>query len=291
MEVSRSQFIRVRGLTCHIRHWGREGAPQLFMLHGWMDMSASFQFVVDCLQRDWHVIAPDWRGFGLSQWSAADSYWYPDYLADLDAILQHYSPVAAVNLLGHSLGGNVATIYAGVRPQRIASLINLEGLGLPANTPQHMPGRYAAWLDELRHPPTLKGYASQVEVMRRLQKNNPRLSDARADFLSGYWAGLNAHGSWEILADPAHKKINPTLYQVEEALACWRAIAAPVLWVEAADSDLSKWADSREQARLEIDRRIAVIPNVTVVRIPDAGHMLHHDQPQLLAAAIETFLA
>jgi pimeloyl-ACP methyl ester carboxylesterase len=205
MKSSRSEFITVRGLRYHIRHWGSDDAPRLFMLHGWMDMSASFQFMVDCLRRDWHVIAPDWRGFGLTDNSGADSYWFPDYLGDLDAILQHYSPDAPVNLLGHSMGANAVSIYAGVRPARIRKLINLEGFGLPVTRAEDAPGRYAKWLDELREAPALRHYATLADVVARLQKTNPRLTGERAAFLADHWAKQNADGAWEILGDPAHK--------------------------------------------------------------------------------------
>lgn len=290
MKPSRSEFLPVRGLRLHVRHWGEEGAPKLFMAHGWMDMSASFQFVVDALAGDWHVIAPDWRGFGLSDRSGADTYWYPDYLADLEAILDHYAPDAPVDLLGHSMGGNIVSLYAGVRPQRIARLVNLEGFGLPATRPEQAPGRYAKWLDELRTPPAMRGYADLGEVAARLQKTNPRLSNARAAFLAGHWAAQNADGLWEILGDPAHKMTNPLLYQAEEVLACWRRIAAPVLWVEAEHTDMWRWMGPKEQARAEIDRRLGMLQNVTPHMMPDAGHMLHHDQPERLARMIEDFL-
>ena len=291
MKQSRSEFISLRGLQYHVRHWGNEGAPKLFMVHGWMDVSASFQFVVDCLQRDWHVIAPDWRGFGLTQSPGADSYWFPDYVADMDAVLDHYSPDEAVNLLGHSMGGNVVCIYAGVRPERVRKLINLEGFGMPVTKAEQAPGRYAKWLNELRERPSLRSYATQADVAVRLQKTNPRLSDERAAFLSAYWAAPNAQGTWEILGDPAHKLTSPLLYHIDEVLACWKAIAAPMLWVEANDTDIWKWMGPKDLARLEIDRRIGVIPDVTAVMIDDAGHMLHHDQPEQLALMIERFLA
>jgi pimeloyl-ACP methyl ester carboxylesterase len=290
MKPSRSEFITVRGLQYHIRQWGNQGAPKLFMVHGWMDVSASFQFMVDCLQGDWHVIAPDWRGFGLTDNSGADSYWFPDYVGDLDAILQHYSPHEPVNLLGHSMGGNVVTIYAGVRPARIKKLINFEGFGLPMTSPEQAPGRYAKWLDELRAQPSLRGYPSQDEVAGRLQRTNPRLTDERAEFLSRHWAKQNATASWEILGDPAHKLSSPILYHVEEVTACWKAITAPVLWVEADDTDVWRWMGPKEKARIEVDRRIGFIPKVTTAMITDAGHMLHHDQPQALAQLIEDFL-
>lgn len=290
MKPFRSEFIKVRGLSHHVLHWGDTDAPKLFMMHGWMDVSASFQFVVDCLQREWHVIAPDWRGFGKTEASGSDTYWFMDYVGDLDAILQHYSPDEAVDLVGHSMGGNVVMIYAGVRPQRVQRLINLEGFGMPATRPEQAPGRYLKWLDEIRESTRLRDYPSQAAVAARLQKTNPRLPDDRAAFLSGHWAAPNDTGNWEILGDAGHKRSSPVLYQVEEILACWRQITAPVLWVEAAQTDVWRWMGAKDSARVEIDRRIACIPQVRTTMVEDAGHMLHHDQPQVLARLIEDFL-
>ncbi|HTH45584.1 MAG TPA: alpha/beta fold hydrolase, partial [Oxalicibacterium sp.] len=220
MKPSRSSFLTVRGLRYHIRHWGCDDAPIIVMLHGWMDVSASFQFLADAFTRDWHVIAPDWRGFGLSD-AAPGGYWYPDYLADLDAILDHYAPARPVYLLGHSLGANVAGIYAGVRPARVAKLIDIEGFGMPITPPTEAPARYAQWLDALQAPGGLRPYPTLQDVAARLQKTNPRLGDARAAFLARHWAAQNEDGSWRILADAQHRLPNPTLYRVEEVLACW----------------------------------------------------------------------
>ncbi len=290
MKPSRSEFITVRGLRYHIRHWGEAHAPILVMLHGWMDVSASFQFVVDCLQRDWHVIAPDWRGFGLTDDAGSDCYWFADYLGDLDAIFNHIAPQKAVNLLGHSMGGNVAMLYAGVRPDRVARLINLEGFGMPTTRADQAPQRYARWLDELAAPAVLRDYPSQAAVAARLQKTNPLLPDVRADFLSAHWAAQQDDGSWHILGDSAHKLSSPLLYHVDEVTACWSRIAAPVLWVEAADTDVWRWLGPQQTARIEIDRRIGFIGNVQTAMIAQAGHMLHHDQPEQLARLIEDFL-
>ncbi|TFW36148.1 alpha/beta fold hydrolase [Massilia horti] len=287
---SRSEFLSVRGLSTHVRHWGREGAPKIFMLHGWMDVAASFQFVVDALEKDWHVIAHDWRGFGLTDRAKADTYWFPDYMGDLEAILDHYAPGEAVNLLGHSMGGNIACLYAGVRPARIGKLINLEGFGLPVTNPEQAPGRFAQWLDALTQPPAMRGYASLDEVAARLQKTNPRLSNEKAAFLAAHWSAPNEAGEWMILGDPAHKMTSPLLYHSEEVLACWRRITAPVLWVEAEDTNMWRWMGPKEQARAEIDRRLGHLARVTPKMMPDAGHMLHHDQPELLAQMIEDFL-
>jgi pimeloyl-ACP methyl ester carboxylesterase len=291
MKTSYSDYIAIRGHQYHCRHWGNPDAPKLFMLHGWMDVSASFQFVVDSLKKEWHVIAPDLRGFGLTVGPKTDMYWFSDYMADLDALLFHYSPDAPVNLIGHSMGGNIVGIYAGIRPERIARLVILEGFGMPTTKPTDSPQRYKKWLDEMREQPTMRPYADVDAVARRLQKTNPRLSDERAAFLAQNWSRQNDAGAWEILGDPAHKISSPILYRVEEIMACWAAISAPILWVEAADTEIWSWIGGKEKGRTETDRRVTFFKQVQKEMIQNAGHMLHHDQPEQLAALIEQFVS
>jgi len=286
MKPSRSRFVSVRGLRYHLREWGKPGAPQLLLLHGWMDVSASFQFVVDAFERDWHVVAPDWRGFGLSDKGPGDCYWFPDYLGDHDAILDDVSPDAPATLAGHSMGGNVALLYAGVRPSRVRAAVNLEGFGLKDCEPAQAPARYTRWLDELKSPPTGRRYSTVAEVAERLRRNNPRLDGERAAFLAEHWSHRTAQGDYEIAGDPAHKIVNPVLYRWPEVAACWAAITCPVLWVEATDTDAHRWAGNAE----EIARRVAALRSVEIARVADAGHMLHHDQPRQVAHLIEQFV-
>lgn len=288
MKASRSEFHTVRGRRLHVRQWGDASAPRLFLLHGWCDVSASWQFMVDCLTRDWHVIAPDWRGFGLSQWND-DVYWFPDYVADLDALLLHYSPDVPVNLVGHSLGGNAACIYAGIRPERIARLVNLEGLGLRRHHPDEAPERYANWLDQLRDTPTFRSYPDRKAFAQRLQKENPRLSDEKAAYLAAHMGEDDGAGGIHLAADPYHRWVNPIIYRVEETMALWRRITAPVLWVTADDSVIFKQLHSHDPA--EYRDRIACFRDIREVHLADSGHNLHHDQPAQVARLIEEFLA
>jgi len=287
MRPSESLFLEVRGLEYHVRHWRGEAARRLFLLHGWMDVSASFQFLVDALAPEWDVYAPDWRGYGLTQWSGADCYWFPDYMADLDALLERLQPATPVNLVGHSLGGNVGALYAGVRPERVARFVNLEGFGMPATRPDQAPRRYARWMDELRVAPHWRPYADYAELADRLQKNNSRLTRERAEFLARHW-GADAPGGGVVLrSDPAHKRVNANLYRLDEAQACWERVTARVLWVDAAESE------TRTRMRLseeELAQRRRAFKDVRVEVIARAGHMLHHDQPEALARLIENFL-
>jgi pimeloyl-ACP methyl ester carboxylesterase len=287
MKTSESLFLDVRGLRYHVRRWGRAGAPKVFLFHGWMDVSASFQFLVDALRGDWDVYAPDWRGYGLTEWAKSDCYWFPDYVADLDFLVERIEPDAPVRLVGHSLGGNVVCLYAGVKPERVAKLVNLEGFGLPPSRPEQAPKRYRYWLDELRERPELRPYENFGALAQRLQKNNPRLTDARADFLARHW-GREEGGRVLLRSDPAHKIVNPLLYRYEEVRATWNAVTAPVLWVEAAQSDtLSRM----KMEPAQVAERRAAFRDLRFETVQDAGHMLHHDQPEAVARLIEGFLA
>jgi pimeloyl-ACP methyl ester carboxylesterase len=286
-----SRFVAVRGLDYHVTSWGGDAAgPPLVLLHGWMDVGASFQFVVDALRTERLVFAPDWRGFGRSASPpGTDSYWFPDYLGDLDALLDTLAPDTPVDLLGHSMGGNVVMSYAGLRPQRVRRLVNLEGFGLPATQAEMAPQRLLQWLDALKTPLVLKSYDSLDAVATRLRKNNPRLPADKAAWLAAHWSARGDDGRWHILGDPAHKRTNPVLYQVDEVLATWRRIAAPLLWVEADSTELAQWWGQR-YSKAEFHERLAVVPQVDRHVLADCGHMLHHDQPRALAALIDNFL-
>lgn len=287
MKPSTSRFHDIRGLRYHVRTWGEPSAMPLVMLHGWMDVSASFQFLVDALQRDWYVVAPDWRGFGLTEWSRAP-YWFPDYYGDLDAILDTYSPGEPVRLLAHSMGGNAACNYAGIRPHRVARLASLEGFGFVRMTPDSAPARYVKWLDSLKAPPRLRPYASLEDVAERLHQRNPRLAADRALFLAAHWARRTDDGQYVLRADPKHKMYNPVLNRMDENIACWRSITAPVLWVTGRQSTSG---GGRRDTPEQFEERKRAFRDLREAFIEDAGHMMHHDQPEQLARVVEPFLA
>ncbi|MBK7324862.1 MAG: alpha/beta fold hydrolase [Propionivibrio sp.] len=126
---------------------GEAGAPTFFFLHGWGDVGASFQFAVDALQGNWRIIAPDWRGFGQSQWNEGP-YVFADYIADLDALLTHYSPVQPVQIAGHSLGGIVASSTPAFARRGYPALPILKASDCGSRLPAKPPDRFGKWLQQ-----------------------------------------------------------------------------------------------------------------------------------------------
>ncbi|TAG79989.1 MAG: alpha/beta hydrolase [Burkholderiales bacterium] len=302
IKTSRIETLTLRGHTLSLRHWGPNDAPLVVMLHGWMDVGASFQFLVDALQRDWHVVAPDQRGYGGTEWTreSAGGYWFAEYLADLEAVIDHVSPESPVHLVGHSLGGNVSSIYAGIRPHRVKKLVSLDGFGIPNSSASKAPNAYRKWLDAIKSPPTLSTYASADAVADRLQKNNPRLTRDRALWLANHWAEARPDGRWHLRADPAHKLPFPTVYRLEEVIAIWNEVTAPTLWVGASESEAKIWngytddtvvPSSREGHALgTFASRLAAFRSIDFTVVKGAGHMLHHDMPDVVAALVEAHL-
>ncbi len=273
-------MVDVRQVCYNVTEWGDPDAPTIVYLHGWGDTGSTFQFVVDALQKDWHVVAPDWRGFGRTVVECS-SYWFPDYLADLHALLDVYSPGEPVQLIGHSMGANVGGLYAGSMPERVSTFVNIEGFGLNEPEPGAAPQRYRQWIERMEVQPRFSVYDDRRALAGRIAKRNPGMSVAQADFVAGEWASEQEDGRFVLRADARHKLPNPVLYRRVEAQACWRAISADVLLVSGDASDFALSGAEREADTWRGAERI---------EIPGAGHMLHFEVPTELATAIEAFL-
>jgi pimeloyl-ACP methyl ester carboxylesterase len=276
----------LRGLAIGLARWRGADERPWILLHGWMDAGATFQFLVDALPSERTLVAPDWRGFGSSDWPV-EGYWFPDYYADLDALLDQLSPEAPATLIGHSMGANIVMMYAGIRPERVRAVVSIEGFGLPRTRPEQALERYRTWLTELRQTPGFARFPSREAFAQYLVRRSPRLPVDRAAFVANAWTRDAEGGGITMRADPRHKRVNPVLYRREEAEACWRAIRAPLLAVVASDStEARRFSD--QDALDDMHRAVARFKLVTVA---NAGHMVHHEQPEALAAAIEEFMS
>jgi pimeloyl-ACP methyl ester carboxylesterase len=182
------------------------------------------------------------------------------------------------------MGANIAMLYGGIRPHRLRWLVNLEGIGLPKTQPDAAPARYAAWLDELREPVNEGRYGSVQALADLLMKRNPRLGAARAHFVARAWTRPVADGV-RLAFDPSHRFVNPVLYRHEEAEACWSRLQAPMLLIAGESSAHQK----RRLSDFSDESVRALFPDVRIVTLPGLGHMMHHEDPQAVAASIADF--
>ena len=274
------EMVSIRGLALAVRVWGKMDAPRIVMLHGGRDSSITFQFLVDELAGEWQVIAPDWRGHGESAW-APENYWFQDYIADLDALLEHYSPDQPVPLIGHSLGGNVANVYSGVRPHRISRLVSLDGFGIPPDDPSSAPERICTWLDAVRSVRSSRSYPDLFAVVERLERAHPRLNQAKLAFLARHWVVANEDEGFRWRFDPKHWISFPTVHHFADWAACFARVTAPVLWLASDNTYSTEF----------ITDRLRHFPIARYDRLADTGHNLHHDAPAAVARMIESFLS
>lgn len=282
--LSRCETLDVRGLRTNVRIWGRDDARPILFVHGTQDSSITFQFLVDALRGDWRVIAPDLRGHGHTAHDP-HGYWFHDFLFDLDVIAEHHLPGVAFPLVGHSLGGNVGGIYAGVKPHRVSHFVSLDAFGpLTNRVPVDMRRLFASQMERVSRAPRV--HADATALAERLMKRNHRLDAARALFLADE-SSRSVEGGRVWLFDSSYAASLADLHTVEEWGQVWSAIAAPTLWVQATDER----AGAAYCSPGEMERRAAYVPNLRRVTMTETGHNLHHDRPAEVAGLIEDFLA
>ena len=268
-----------------LTRWGPPSSAPILLLHGWMDCGAAWQLLVDQLPEEWPLLAIDWPGYGRSARHAAH-YWYPEHLAELDWLLGEISPQHPARLIGHSMGGSVASMYAGIRPERVAWLVNMEGLGMPALAHAELPALIAGWLDALHRPPVARRYPDLEELATALRRSNPNLPMANARFLAGAWT-RPVDGGFEMLADPRQQLRTPIRYARADVEACWARSRAPQLLLCGAQSaHLQRVLGADEPSRMH-----QIMPALVTESIAAAGHLLPYEQPEAVARAIVRFAA
>jgi pimeloyl-ACP methyl ester carboxylesterase len=286
VRTPRHEYIDIRGLKHRLTCWGDATDDPIVLLHGLQDCGDTWQFLVDCLPGEWSLVAPDWRGFGGSEW-APDAYWFPDYLADLEALLESLVPKARARVIAHSMGANITGLYCGIRPRRLRWFVNLEGVGLRRTQPTEAPARYARWLDELKKPLHDRRYASIQQLADLLIARNARLRPDRAQFIARAWTrDVEPAPAVRLAFDPKHRLVNPVLYRLEEAEACWAHIEIPMLLLAGEVSGHQE----RLQTHFGEGRLDDLLRNARNVTLPGLGHMMHHEDPQAVAAEIVPFV-
>ena len=282
----RHDNLEVRGLRIHWVEWGERGSEPVILVHGFRDHCRTWDFFVAELLRiepDLWVVAPDCRGHGDSGWVGAGAYYhFFDYLLDLDHLIQHLG-AGTVRLVGHSMGGTITCLYAGTYPARVSKLALVEGLGPERMAFADAPRRAARWLEQVPAVEEGSGYPSLEASADRLRRSHPRLTEERVRHLAHHGTRRTEAGVWQWKFDPLHRTTSPQPFYLEQFLEFLRRVTCPSLVVQGAESD--------HRARGDIEARYGLLSRATLVTLPEAGHMVHQDNPLALARTLASFLA
>lgn len=275
-------------LRLHYVDWGNPEAPPMILLHGGRDHCRNWDWIARELRADFHILAPDLRGHGDSQWSPDGSYSVTAHVYDL-AQLIHQQKLAPVTIIAHSFGGFIALRYAGLYPEHIAKLVVIEGLGLPPAMERELMSktidqRIRDWFDQQRDLSgrQSKRYASIEQALTRMQEENRHLTPERARHLTLHGIMQNEDGSYSWKFDNYVRSIAPVDVTTGQLHYLWGRITCPTLLVYGRES----WASNPEE-----DGRIAHFQNARAVGFDNAGHWVHHDQQDLFLEATRAFLA
>ncbi len=285
-----SHKVFANGLDQHVLEWPSRGptvGPTVLLLHGYMDAAATWEPVAPALTAEgFRVLAPDLRGYGDGARVPAGGYYhFPDYVFDVADLVDQLVPAGSpLHVVGHSMGGTIANMYAGTFPERVTRLVLLEGAGPPDNPHEVGPDRMRTWVEEVRgvraRPP--RRMASRDEALRRLVGNHPRVEEGvlrqRLDALARELpdGGL----TWK--ADPLHGTRSPWPFFAAGWTAFARRITCPVLFVSGGPLG---WHPQDE------DARVSAFATLQRAEIPEAGHMMHWTQPAKLTRLLLQFFA
>ena len=272
-------------LRLHYVDWGNEGAPAMLLVHGGRDHCRNWDWVAQELKARYHVVAPDLRGHGDSQWLVGGGYATIDYVYDI-AQLVRQTGLENIALIGHSMGGSVSLAYAGLYPETVRKLVAIEGMGMsPSGSDDPTPGheRLLDWVGNLRQLSARmpKRYPTLEDAFQRMQQANPHLTAEQARHLTIHGSNQNEDGTYSWKFDNYTRAWSPLGMSPRQTYSLYRRIACPTLLVHGAES----WAsDPKEDGRLDY------FQNARSIGVENAGHWVHHDQLERFLGIVEPFL-
>jgi len=284
MLAPQSRFYESHGLRLHYADWGNEGAPVVILVHGGRDHCRSWDVIARSLQPHFHVLAPDLRGHGDSDWTRGGSYALTEYVYDLAQLVRSIAAPQVI-LIGHSMGGMVSLIYSGSFPEQVSKLVVLDGVTVRPDSPKPPPvhERIAKWIGQLDklHDRKPRRYSTLADAAAQMVLHNKRLSRDLALHLATHGARKNEDGTFSWKFDPYQRASAPHRLWSDDHVALWSRIACPTLLLNAGESFLAGAKASGlerffQQARVET--------------ISGAGHWLQHDKPQEVLGEIRSFL-
>lgn len=283
-EPGSERLTLATGVDTHLLSWG-DGDHTVVLLHGFLDLAWEWAEVGARLGERFHVLAPDLRGHGDSAWIGAGGYYhFLDYLADVDDLIAQRGRTT-VSVVGHSMGGSVASYWAGTRPARAHRVALLEGLGPPDASAADVAARTAGWIDAWRKARTApaRPMSDVDEAAARIRRHDPLVSAVAARALAERATRPVVGGvAWK--HDPLHRTLGPYPFRLDTAVSFWSRVTAPVLYLDG-DRSLLRLPEP------ETERRLATFRDARRATIAGAGHALARHQPAAVADALLAFLA
>lgn len=274
-------------LRLHYVDWGNESAPPLMLIHGSMDHCRNWDWVARALRNDYHIIAPDLRGHGDSQWLIGSSYRMLDYVYDIAQLVQQ-KKLAPVSIISHSMGASVSLYYAGLYPEQVSKLVAIEGLGPPSEIRKQwasmtVEDKFCGWIDETRALSSRqsKRYPSLSTALQRMQEANPHLSEQQARHLTIHGTNQNEDGTYSWKFDNYVRTMFSSVNSQEETDNLLKRIKCSTLLIRGAES----WATDPRK-----DERLQHFQDASVLNIDKAGHWVHHDQLPVFLTAVQDYL-
>lgn len=281
-----NRFISQR-LRLNYVDWGNPEAPPLILQHGGRDHCRSWDWVAEELRHDWHVICPDLRGHGDSEWSPEGHYGMDAFVYDF-AQLVHTLGYEKVTIIAHSLGGGITTRFAGLYPDKVAKFINIEGIGPTPKIRRQAEGRNYGdrlhqWIEDKRKASarTPRKYATRRDAYQRMKEENAFLTDEQARHLTIHGASRNEDGTWSWKFDNYLNVWSASDAGTDDILSLWKAITCPLLLLWGKDSFFSSPGS---------DGRLDHFPTARLIEYEHAGHWLHHDQFDRFIGDAKAFL-
>ncbi len=279
-----SHYFYSQRLKLHYVDWGNAGGQLMVLVHGGRDHCRNWDWVALELRSRYHVIAPDLRGHGDSDWAIGGSYSMIDYVLDLAQLMKAIAHEPA-SLIGHSLGGNIVLQYAGVFPNAVKEVVSIEGMGPPPHMIRTTPAyqRMRDWIDQMREMANrhVREYPSIDAALRRMREANPHLSDEQARHLTIWGVRRNENGTYSWKFDNYVHATSPYTFNMRDAREIWERITSPTLLIRGAESWAGDWVK---------DGRFSAFQNARSVTIEKAGHWVHHDQLREFMTHVDRFL-
>ncbi len=287
MQGPTSHIYFSQRLRLHYVDWGNEDAPPMLLIHGGRDHCRNWDWVAEAFRHDYHVIAPDLRGHGDSQWLLGGSYDHVDYVYDIAQLLYQRNHTPAV-IIGHSLGGSIALLYTGLYPDTVTKLVSIEGMGPPPKMlaerlRQPPEKRLDAWIEDLRQIAGRipRRYGSLEDAYERMQTENPHLTESQARHLTIHGSNQNEDGTYSWKFDNYVRAFPPVQMPEDQQIALWRRINCPTLLFHGQES----WASNPAE-----DGRMQHFRSAEVVSVANAGHWVHHDQLEEFLSVTRAFV-